>query len=244
MIADAALVAERYGARTRCTTLRSEPPLTIRPTGDDGGATVHLIGSAAGPVGGDALRLSLVAEPHALLTVRSVAATLVLPGSSPDVPSQLDVCARVRSGAHLRWLPEPTILVRGCDHRSTITLHVDSGATVLWRDVTVLGRTGEPSGSVLQRLRVDVAGRPALRADWAVGPRWPASLGPAGVGDAHAVGTAFVVGPDVPNLRPLPCPGVRVGLANLGRQAALVTALGREPGAVASAIDTLVAPAS
>ena len=85
------------------------------------------------------------------------------------------------------------MLVRGCDHRSTTQVTVAGDAVLVWQEVVVLGRHAEPAGSLLQRLQVDVGGRPALRNDLAVGPRWPGSQGPAGVGDVRAVGTAVLV---------------------------------------------------
>jgi urease accessory protein len=243
----AALAVERRGSSSRCTTVRSSPPLSIRPTpgidsGGGSGVSVHLVGSAAGPVGGDRLDLAVLAGERSSLTVRSVAATLVLPGPSPGPAAHLDVRADVRAGARLLWLPEPTILVRGSDLRSTTTLRVASGATVVWSEVVVLGRAGEPSGSVLQRLRVDVADRPLLRADLAVGPRWPASQGPAVVGGARAIGTAVVVGTDVSRLEPVATPCVQVGRADLDGDAAVITALGADPGAVVAAIAAHLAP--
>ncbi|RZU48987.1 UreD urease accessory protein [Krasilnikovia cinnamomea] len=85
MRAAARIVAEADGrGGTRLSVLRGEPPLLLRRTGAAGGpATVHLVGGAAGPLGGDDLRLDVEVGPGAWLEVRSVAATLALPGP-PD----------------------------------------------------------------------------------------------------------------------------------------------------------------
>ncbi len=237
MESTATLVADRPAgsAHTRCTTLRSAPPLTLRATGDD---LVHLVGSAAGPVGGDALRLSVSLGADSRLTVRSLAASLVMPGPT-GAPSSLDVDVEVAAGATLHWLPEPTILVRGCDHRATTRVRLAAGAELVWREVVVLGRHDEAPGSLLQRLQVEVDGRPLLRNDLAVGPRWPGSLGPAGVGaGASAVATALVVGPAARALRVDPPPGVRAAVLALDRSAALVSVLAPHP---LTAITTLEA---
>ena len=241
MRASAALVADLSGAtgRTRCTTLRSDPPLTLRATDDE---VVHLVGSAAGPVGGDDLRLSLAVGPGGRLTVRSVAAAVVLPGPS-GAASSLAVEATIGAGASLRWLPEPTIVARGCDHRAPTHLDLAPDAELVWREVIVLGRHGEPPGSLLQRLRVDVGGHPLLRNDLAVGPRWPGSLGPAGVGDARAVATALVVGPAAGRLHHHGTDEVRGAVLPLGDRAALVTVLAREAIAGITAIDAVLAAA-
>lgn len=203
MRAAATLVAERVGERTRCPTVHSEPPLALRLTSGIGDeeASVHLVGSAAGPVGGDELSLAISLGAEARVAVRSVAAAAVLPGPSRGgaageaAASHVDVVVDVGAGGRLRWLPEPTILVDGCDHRSSTYITLDATAALVWREVVVLGRHGEPSGSLLQRLRVDIGGHPLLRNDVAVGPRWPTSRGPAGVGaGTRAVATALVVG--------------------------------------------------
>jgi urease accessory protein len=89
---DVALRAGPPGAtHTTITRLRSDPPLVLRPTrpagpeplprwGVDGPgtATVSLVAGAAGPVGGDQLRLDVEVGPGTALVLRSVAASLVL----------------------------------------------------------------------------------------------------------------------------------------------------------------------
>lgn len=213
---NAAVVAELAGDRTRCTTLRSAPPISLRDTPDG----VYLVASGAGPVGGDDLALDLDVGCGASLVVRSAAAAMVLPGPSGQ-PSSLRVRARV-SGA-LWWAPEPTILVAGCDHRAMTTIELAAGATLVWREVVVLGRHDEPTGSILQRLHVDRAGAPLLRTELPAGSRWPGADGPAGTGGALAVTSMLVVGGEEP-----PSPGgVDGAVLALADDAWLVTALER-----------------
>lgn len=235
MHASATLVADRPAGsrRTRYTTLRSAPPLTLRATGDD---LVHLVGSAAGPVGGDELCLSVTVGAGSRLTVRSVAASLVMPGPT-GAPSSLDVDVDVAAGATLHWLPEPTIVVRGCGHRATTHIRLAAGAELVWREVVVMGRHDEAPGSLLQRLRVDLDGRPLVRNDLAVGPRWPGSLGPAGVGNARAVATALVVGPAAATLRIDPSSEVRAAVLALDGPAALVSVVAFHPLAAITTLD-------
>lgn len=214
----AAVVAELAGARTRCTTLRSVPPISLRDTPDG----LYLVASGAGPLGGDELHLDIDVNVGASLVVRSAAASMVLPGPSGQ-PSSTTLRARVRGA--LRWEPEPTILVAGCDHRTTTTIHLDSGASLVWREVVVLGRHSEDSGSLLQRLHVDRGGAPLLRNDLPAGPRWPGADGPAGTDGAHVVTSLLVVGGDEP-ARPLEGDAAVLRLAD---DAWLVTALARRP---------------
>ena len=228
----AVAVARRPDGRDHLTTLRSHPPLTLRPTPTG----LHLVGTSAGPLGGDDLQLDVSVGPGAELTVRSAAAVLVQPGARPG-PSVQRIDVRVGAGGRLVWRPEPTVLVRGCDHECHVHLDLEPGATLVWREVVVLGRHGEDSGSLLTRLVVDRAGRPLLRNDLAVGPRWPGSQGPAGVGSAtRAVGTALLVGGPVGPPTPWPA-DVRAAVLPLADEVALVTALAPTAGAVAAALD-------
>lgn len=211
----AAVVAEIAGERTRCTTLRSAPPISLRDTPEG----LYLVASGAGPVGGDELRLDLDVRCGASLVVRSAGASMALPGPSGQ-PSYLRVRARV--GGSLRWEPEPTILVAGCDHRASTTIDLAAGATLLWREVVVLGRHDEPTGSLLQRLHVDRAGAPLVRTELPVGPRWPGAEGPAGTDGARLVSSLLVVGLDEPVLPD----GADGAVLRLADDAWLVTVLG------------------
>src|SRR4051794_14611760 len=107
------MVAAEAG-RPTWRRLRSDPPLTLRPTGRH---RLHVVGSSAGPVGGDVLKLDLAVGAGARLDVRSAAASIVLPGPHGEA-SSLTVRADVATRAALDWAPEPTVLVRGCHHRS------------------------------------------------------------------------------------------------------------------------------
>src|SRR5918997_5078993 len=111
MRADAVLRADG----TRLTTLHGEPPLLLRPTGTaaDGATVVHLVGGAAGPLAGDRLSLTVDLDAGANVELRSVAATVALPGRTDDW-STLTVTVRLGPGSTLRWLPEPVIAAAGC----------------------------------------------------------------------------------------------------------------------------------
>lgn len=109
-----AVTADRDGSggtRTRISRLRSEAPLIWRPTipsavepagrwNPPGAAHVALAAAAAGPVGGDHLRLDVEVAAGAALVVRGVAATLVLPGPHGR-PSHTETRLRVAPAA--RW---------------------------------------------------------------------------------------------------------------------------------------------
>jgi urease accessory protein len=227
--ARASVVVERVGDRDRCTALLSSPPLTLRNTPDG----LFLVASGAGPVGGDELAVDITVESSARATIRSAAASLVLPGPS-GAASSMRVHARV--GGDLRWLPEPTVLVRGCDHTTVAHIDVIASGSVLWREEVVLGRHDEPSGSLLQRLHVDVGGRPLLRNELPVGPRWPGADGPAGLDGAGATGSLLGVGIE----RPPSPPNVersRAAIADLSATAWLLMAVAEDARALRRVLD-------
>ncbi|WP_344950155.1 urease accessory protein UreD, partial [Actinomadura miaoliensis] len=184
--ARAAVTAERDAqGRTRCTRLRSDGPLALRETAD----AVYLVGAAAGPLGGDVLEIDLGVGPGARLAVRSVAATLVLPG---DGVSRLTVRARAGAGAHLDLAPEPTVAAAGCDHRSVTEIALAEDATLRLHEELVLGRHGERPGRLHSRIDVTIGRTPLLRHELRVADRHG---GPAVLGDARAVGNVLLVRP-------------------------------------------------
>ncbi|MFC4005697.1 urease accessory protein UreD [Nonomuraea purpurea] len=171
--------------RTVVRRLASAPPLTLRQTGP---YTVHLVSTAAGPLGGDRLALDLDVAPHTTLELGSVAATLVLPGRGE---SELLVTARVGAGATLRFTPEPTVLAAGCAHRLLVRLTLAADADVLWREEIVFGRYGEEPGRCHARFDATREGRAVLRQEFTVGEA-ALDSSPAVYGAARCVGNTFM----------------------------------------------------
>jgi len=184
MRAEAVVVAQAG----RVPVLRGEPPLTLRATPD----AIYLVGSAAGPLGGDDLRLHLEVREGAALRIRSAAAQLALPGRVPG-PSRMSVTATVAPGARLEWLPEPLILGARCDHHVSSTVDVADGATLVWREELICGRYDEQPGDGTISTKVTYAGRPLLHQSLAVGPNAPGWSGPAILDGARATGSLLRV---------------------------------------------------
>lgn len=207
MKAAARIVAESAGPRgTRLAVLSGEAPLLPRRTGNwpaTGPAEVHLVGGAAGPLGGDELRLDIEVGPGAHLILRTVAASIVLPGLSGD-GSVSRIRATVAAGGRLEWLPEPVVAVRGCRHLASSIVDLAVGAELVWREELVCGRHQEDSGDLVQHTAVRLAGVPLFQQELAVGPGAPAWAGPAVLGGATAVGCLLVVDP---TWVPAPPPG-------------------------------------
>jgi urease accessory protein len=247
MRAAAQIVAEADGrGGTRLAVLRGESPLLLRRTGHrpggpgpERGITVHLVGGAAGPLRGDDLRLDIEVGPGASVDIRSVAASLALPGR-PDRPaSRLEIHAAVAAGATLRWRPEPLIAAARCHHLAATDLRIDAGGTVVWRDDLVCGRHGEPAGDVRIDTTVRYSGATLYRHELAVGPRAPGWSGAAVLGStAGAVGSVILAGPGVrePAAQVLGGDAVVMPLAGPGM---LAMAVGADIRPVRAALDRL-----
>jgi urease accessory protein len=241
MRATARIVAEADHGGTRLTTLRGEVPLLPRRTGP---STVHLVGGAAGPLGGDRLRIEIEVGPGAELTVRTVAAGIALPGRD-GAESRVDVTARVAAGGCLAFLPEPLIAAAGCRHQVMTAVDLEAGAGLLWRDEVVCGRHGEAAGDVLLRTSVRLAGRPLYRNDLAIGPSAPGWSGGAVLGDARAHGSLLRVGghhgaATTDAAEPPRLLGPTAVLLALAGPAVVALATGRDLREVRAALDPLV----
>ena len=217
MTASARIEADASG---RCTMLRFQPPLTFRETGP---GEVHLVGTAAGPVGGDRLRVELAVAAGGSLVVRGAAASLVHPGPT-GAPSSLEIDVDVGAGARLCWLAPPTVLIDGCDHTVTTTIRLGVGAGLVWSEAVALGRHGEPSGSMLQRLRIDREDQPLLRTEAALGPGWPGAAGPAVTAGARVFASQVIV--DDQLTRPATAADCRCGLAEAAQSSVVELAPG------------------
>lgn len=122
--------------------------------------TVHLVSTAATPLGGDTIALRVIVEPGARLRVRSAAATVTLPGRSTaestahwhlEVAGDLDVD------------PQPTVVAGGSRHATSTRLSVTESGRVRLRERVQIGRTDERQGFWSSSLHADVNGRPLLR---------------------------------------------------------------------------------
>jgi urease accessory protein len=225
---------------TRIARLHSEPPMALRPVlptttalppGEFAGAAhISVAAGAASPIGGDDLNLQVDICAGATLVLRSVSATLALPGPRQD-QSHTTTTIRISAGGTLIWLPEPIIAAHGCDHRSSTHIHLDPTASLLIREELVLGRHNETPGSIQQRLRVNVGDRPVHDQELRIGPRHPGWQSPAVTGGRKTIGSLLGVGREF--APPTSCHHTAIGeianvdtaIQNLGESATLVTTL-------------------
>jgi urease accessory protein len=122
--------------------------------------TVHLMSSAATPLGGDAIHVRVVVEPGARLRVRTAAASVTLPGANTteshafwtlEVAGDLDVD------------PQPTVVAATSRHFTSTRLDLTEFGRVRLRERIQIGRTGERQGFWSGSLHADIDGSPLLR---------------------------------------------------------------------------------
>lgn len=200
MKASATVAVARCGDRDVVVDQRSSAPFSVRQCGD----RILLASSAAAPVGGDELQLTVEVGSGARAAVGSVAASMVWPGVGGVASSMTTGCA-VGHGAHLDLWLEPTISVAGSRHRTATVVRLESDATCRVVEETVLGRRDEASGHLELSLRIERGGRPLVHHDERFGPDVAGAWSSVSVGAARHVVSAVLVGVDAGP------PQVRVG---------------------------------
>jgi urease accessory protein len=153
-----AAVASAHGA-TVLRTMVAEGAFALRRTGP---AEVHLVGTAAGPIGDDEVDIEVCVDEGARLVMRGVAAAIAL--AAPDGgTSRLDLRARVGADAALDLSMPPLIVTRDAHVVSRVAIHLDESSRLDLTERVCLGRHDEDGGQWRGRVTLDVAGRPALR---------------------------------------------------------------------------------
>lgn len=210
--AHAAITAVRDDTgRTRLTRLRSDGPIALRETPD----AVYIVGAAAGPLGGDQLRLDLDVGPGATLRIRSAATALALPGQGESV---YQINAQV--DGHLDFAPEPTIAAMNCHHRALSRITLGEHGTLRWFEELILGRHHEEPGAHVSRIDVTRAGVPLLRHELRLDD---SARSRAVLGNARATGSVVRV---EPGLRKVPAAGEGHAVLPLAAGGLLITAVG------------------
>lgn len=147
--------------------LACAPPLTLRQVHSDvpGCCELRLIGTAAGPLAGDDLSMSLQLRAGALATLRATGASLAQGrgDGSGDSAAKLSIRADLGDGSDLVADPGALIICQGSRVDVHVELALGLGAAVEWRELIVLGRTGEPAGAATLRWDVTRLGAPVLR---------------------------------------------------------------------------------
>lgn len=115
--------------------------------------TVHLVSSAATPLGGDTMSIRVVVEEGARLRVRTAAATMALPGST-TLESHASWDIEVHGEVDID--PQPTIVAGGARHVTSTRLRVSGTARARIRERAQIGRIGEQHGFWSAAMHADV----------------------------------------------------------------------------------------
>ena len=161
------------GGRTVLPVVRASGQLAVRRTGP---ATVHLVATAFGPLGGDDAELRFVVEDGAVLRVRSVAAAVVLPARGASPPSVQRVVAEVAGCLDLAL--EPTVVTARAHHVTELAVELGTEGELTASEQVLLGRTGEEPGRWTGTTRVRRDGVPVVHTTLDLGPGAPAWLPP------------------------------------------------------------------
>ncbi|MCZ4550887.1 urease accessory protein UreD [Gordonia rubripertincta] len=149
----------------RSPRIRASGGIAVRQTGVD---TLHMISSAATPLGGDLIEINVEVGPGACLNLHSVAAAMALPG--PHEPrSELRWHIAVADGARLVIDPQPTIVAAHAVHHSETAIDVAESGAVRMAERVQIGRSSEDLGRWTGRVRADVGGTPAVRHQVSIG---------------------------------------------------------------------------
>ena len=183
----------------RLGEVRCEPPLTLRQVRADRADVcgLCLVGSAAGPLAGDELIAELVVEADARATLSASGASIAQGRSDEGRPdkgkNRASTSWRVELGdrARLTADPGPLIVCEGSRVDVEVSVDLQAGSHLEWRELVVLGRSTDAAPGVAT-IRWDVTrgGRPLLRQF--------VDLGDPGTVAGHRVlATTLLTGPDV-----------------------------------------------
>ena len=139
--------------------LSSRPPLTLRQVrARPGTVGLCLVGTAAGPLAVDELDLELHVADGARAELVAAGATLAQGGAS-----RMTTSVRLGAGGHLVADPGPLIVSAAARVDVALAIDLEPDATLVWRELVVLGRTGEAPGRATLRWDVTRGGTPVLR---------------------------------------------------------------------------------
>jgi urease accessory protein len=144
--------------------LACAPPLTLRQVRSEvrDRCELRLVGTAAGPLARDDLSVWLRLRSGARATLAATGASLAQGRGHGDAAA-LSIRADLADGAELVADPGTLVVCQGSRVDVRVELALGAGAAVRWRELIVLGRTGEPPGRATLRWDVTRLGRPVLR---------------------------------------------------------------------------------
>jgi urease accessory protein len=182
---------------TRRGQLHESGSLRVRfPSPEADGLSAVFVNTAGGVAGGDRFDIDITAGEGARLTLTTAAAEKVY--RAPDEAAQLNISLKAKSGAHLGWLPQETILFDRARVSRRIDIDLAEDASLLLCEIVVFGRSamGErmQSGEFVDRWRLRRGGKlvfaETVRLDGDIGEKLAR---PAVANGGVAIGTALIV---------------------------------------------------
>ncbi|MFB4421025.1 urease accessory protein UreD [Streptomyces sp. QL37] len=152
------------GGRDVATDLRPGGFLAPRPLCPSGGGLhLALVGTTAGLLAGDELRIRVTVGPGARLHLMEPAGLVAYDHRGGR--SSWRAVVEIAPGGELTWDSKPFVVSTGADVTRDMDVTTAPGARMLWRDTLVLGRSGERGGRIRARTRAVHDGRELLVED-------------------------------------------------------------------------------
>jgi urease accessory protein len=195
-----ARVTVREGERglTVPTQLFGEPPYRLVRVGRDDAVPLRvvMVGSCAGPLGGDRYTVDVDVGSGAAVELGSTSSSIALP-SADEEPSHIHTTIRVGTGGRLHWSPKPTIYGGNSRHHTTTTIDLSDGAGLIYQETQVLGLQGRPPAEARSHIRATLEGKPLWDQETAFGEDVPGGGGPAINAGARVLQQTLLVRPDL-----------------------------------------------
>lgn len=179
-------------ASVRLSTAQLAPRLISRSTHT---ASVALVAAGALLLPGDEVAIRIRVGSGCLLRLEDIGGTVAY-GGRPE-RSRWTADIELEEGAALVWAAKPLIVSDGAEIVRTTRARIDDGASLLLRETTVLGRSGERGGTIRSRTLVDQGRYPLL----AEGLHASGSSPQPGVLGGHSVFDAVVLAGICPEMR-------------------------------------------
>lgn len=124
---------------TRRGKLHEAGSLRVRfPSPEQRGLSAVFVNTAGGVAGGDRFDIDISAREGAHLVATTAAAEKIYRSHGPD--AQINVTLRAKSGAHISWLPQETILFDQARALRNFEIDLAADASLLLCEIVVFGR--------------------------------------------------------------------------------------------------------
>ncbi|SEV93360.1 urease accessory protein [Aliiroseovarius sediminilitoris] len=154
------------GTQTRLRNLRQSGSLKcLFPRKAEGGCEAVLVNTAGGVTGGDRFTVAATAQTDAHLTITTQASERAYASVGED-SGHITSALTVKSGGHLNWLPQETILFNNCHLKRSLHVALEQGASALICEPVIFGRAlmGEQLSNAQFEDRVEITrnGKPVF----------------------------------------------------------------------------------